>query len=182
MLWDKLIKAEGEEVEIEVIYRKYFRDVFFYVRAISGNESLAEEITQETFVKAMKNIEQFDERKEIRAWLFTIAKNTYFRHCRRNKIFLKDDILDEMSDSAPQILEKMIEQEMVYQIQKNIECLSETYREVLCLRIYGELSFEEIGKCCKKSAGWARVTYHRARKMIQSKIKQEDMQDERNRL
>ena len=66
-----------EKSEIETIYRKYFHDVFLYIRALSENESLAEEITQETFLKAMNNIEKFDGRKDIRAWLFVIAKNTY---------------------------------------------------------------------------------------------------------
>lgn len=169
-------------MEIEVIYRKYFRDVFFYIRAISRDESLAEEITQETFVKAMKNIEQFDGRKDIRAWLFTIAKNTYLRYCRRNKIFTEEDFLDGMYDSAPQVLDKIIETEMVQQIQRNVECLSEPYREVFCLRIYGELSFERIGICFDKSAGWARVTYHRARKMVQTKLDQEGMLNEKNEL
>ena len=51
-----------EKTEIEIIYRKYFRDVFLYIRALSENESLAEEITQETFLKAMNNIEKFDGR------------------------------------------------------------------------------------------------------------------------
>ena len=77
-----------EKSEIETIYRKYFHDVFLYIRALSENESLAEEITQETFLKAMNNIEKFDGRKDIRAWLFVIAKNTYFRYCRRNKIYV----------------------------------------------------------------------------------------------
>ena len=49
-----------EKSEIETIYRKYFHDVFLYIRALSENESLAEEITQETFLKAMNNIEKFD--------------------------------------------------------------------------------------------------------------------------
>ena len=52
-----------EKTEIEIIYRKYFRDVFLYIRALSENESLAEEITQETFLKAMNNIEKFDRPK-----------------------------------------------------------------------------------------------------------------------
>ena len=53
-----------EKSEIETIYRKYFHDVFLYIRALSENESLAEEITQETFLKAMNNIEKFDGRKD----------------------------------------------------------------------------------------------------------------------
>ena len=136
-----------EKSEIETIYRKYFHDVFLYIRALSENESLAEEITQETFLKAMNNIEKFDGRKDIRAWLFVIAKNTYFRYCRRNKIYVGE----EFSELIP-----------------------EPYREVFHLRIYGELSFEQIGKCYQKSAGWARVTCHRARQMIRAQISQEE--------
>ena len=88
-----------EKSEIETIYRKYFHDVFLYIRALSENESLAEEITQETFLKAMNNIEKFDGRKDIRAWLFVIAKNTYFRYCRRNKIYVVEEFSEIMQDS-----------------------------------------------------------------------------------
>ena len=58
-----------EKSEIETIYRKYFHDVFSISGHFPKNESLAEEITQETFLKAMNNIEKFDGRKDIRAWL-----------------------------------------------------------------------------------------------------------------
>jgi RNA polymerase sigma factor (sigma-70 family) len=98
----RIIKIQGagmEKSEIETIYRKYFHDVFLYIRALSENESLAEEITQETFLKAMNNIEKFDGRKDIRAWLFVIAKNTYFRYCRRNKIYVGEEFSEIMQDS-----------------------------------------------------------------------------------
>ena len=147
-----------EKSEIETIYRKYFHDVFLYIRALSENESLAEEITQETFLKAMNNIEKFDGRKDIRAWLFVIAKNTYFRYCRRNKIY----VVEEFSD------------ETVRNLKRYAELIPEPYREVFHLRIYGELSFEQIGKCYQKSAGWARVTCHRARQMIRAQMSQEE--------
>ena len=67
-----------EKSEIETIYRKYFHDVFLYIRALSENESLAEEITQETFLKAMNNIEKFDGRKDIRAWLICNCEEYIF--------------------------------------------------------------------------------------------------------
>ena len=95
-----------EKSEIETIYRKYFHDVFLYIRALSENESLAEEITQETFLKAMNNIEKFDGRKDIRAWLFVIAKNTYFRYCRRNKIYVVEEFSEIMQDSMQDTSEK----------------------------------------------------------------------------
>lgn len=56
------------------VYCAYFRDVFLYSCSLSGNESIAEEIAQETFVKALRAIDRFDGSKDIRAWLFTIAK------------------------------------------------------------------------------------------------------------
>ena len=163
-----------EKTEIEIIYRKYFRDVFLYIRALSGDESLAEEITQETFIKAMNNIEKFDGRKDIRAWLFVIAKNTYFRHCRRSRIYADEDFPESMRDTAPAVLDQIVRDETVQSLKNYADLIPEPYREVFHLRIYGELSFEQIGKCYQKSAGWARVTYHRARQMIRTQISQEE--------
>ena len=165
---------EEQEVEIETIYKKYFHDVFLYIRALSGNESLSEEITQETFMKVIKNIEQFDGRKDIRAWLFTIAKNTYYRYCRRNRIFVGEDCMENMQDTSPQVLDQIIRDETVQRVQYHADLLREPYREIFYLRIYGNLSFEQIGNCYHKSAGWARVTYHRARRMIQKEMNQEE--------
>lgn len=167
-----------EKSEIETIYRKYFHDVFLYIRALSENESLAEEITQETFLKAMNNIEKFDGRKDIRAWLFVIAKNTYFRYCRRNKIYVGEEfseiMQDSMQDTSPAVLDQIVQDETVRNLKRYAELIPEPYREVFYLRIYGELSFEQIGKCYQKSAGWARVTYHRACQMIRAQISQEE--------
>lgn len=161
-------------MEIEKIYREYFRDVFLYIRALSGNESIAEEITQETFIKAMNHLETFDGQKDIRAWLFVIARNTYFRYCRRNKIYADSDFPEDVRDEAPEVLEQMIKKETVQNLRHAANLIPEPYRQVFHLRIYGELSFEQIGNCYQKSAGWARVTYHRARQMIRSKISQEE--------
>ena len=116
---------EEQEVEIETIYKKYFHDVFLYIRALSGNESLSEEITQETFMKVIKNIEQFDGRKDIRAWLFTIAKNTYYRYCRRNRIFVGEDCMENMQDTSPQVLDQIIRDETVQRVQYHADLLRE---------------------------------------------------------
>ena len=164
--------------ETETIYWKYFRDVFLYIRALSENESLAEEITQETFLKAMNNIEKFDGRKDIRAWLFVIAKNTYFRYCRRNKIYVDEEfseiMQDSIQDTSPAVLDQIVQNETVRSLEHYAELIPETYREIFHLRIYGELSFEQIGKCYQKCSGWARVTYHHARQMIRVRINQEE--------
>ena len=72
-------------MDFEEIYQKYFQEVYLFIKSLSHDESIAEEITQEAFFKALKSIEKFDGSKDIRAWLFTIAKNTYFSHYKRNK-------------------------------------------------------------------------------------------------
>ncbi len=60
----------------EEIYYLYFREVFLYIRSLAGDENIAEEVAQQTFFKALKSINSFDGTKDIRAWLFTIAKKT----------------------------------------------------------------------------------------------------------
>ena len=74
-------------MDFDLIYKQYFRDVFLYLRSLSANEDIAEEIAQKTFAKALKAIDSYDGQKDIRAWLFTIAKNTYFTDCKRQNLF-----------------------------------------------------------------------------------------------
>ena len=91
-------------MDFEHIYRLYFKDVFLYLRALSASADTAEEITQETFVKALRSIDSFDGSKDIRAWLFTIARNTYYTHCRRQSRYA-DEELSEMSRIYSRILQ-----------------------------------------------------------------------------
>ena len=79
-------------MDFESVYQRYFKAVFLFLRSISASEDMAEEITQETFTRALKAIDTFDGRKDIRAWLFTIARNTYYTHCKRQKIYVEEDI------------------------------------------------------------------------------------------
>ncbi|WP_431028492.1 RNA polymerase sigma factor [Lysinibacillus sp. LZ02] len=72
-------------MDFEEIYQAYFHDVYLYMKSLSVDENIAEEITQETFFKALKSIHQFDGKKDIRAWFFTIAKNTYFTHYKKQQ-------------------------------------------------------------------------------------------------
>ncbi len=98
--------------------------------------------------------------------------------CRRNKIYVDDEfseiMQDSIQDTSPAVLEQIVQNETVRNLKHYAELIPEPYREVFHLRIYGELSFEQIGKCYQKSSGWARVIYHRARQMIRARISQEE--------
>ena len=72
-------------MDMDALYRLYFRDVFLFLQGLTHSESLAEELTQETFFKALNGLKHFDGRQNIRAWLFTVARNCYYSHCRKAK-------------------------------------------------------------------------------------------------
>ncbi len=165
-------------MDFEEIYYLYFRDVYLYIKSISGNEGIAEEISQEAFFKALRSIDSFDGSKDIRAWLFTIAKNTYFSDHKKNKRNIGYDSLDDIADTGVTISEHLVNEEDAFIIHQFLHTMTEPYKEVFSLRVFGELSFEKIGRLFGKSSGWARVTYHRARKQVIEYM--EAMKDERD--
>lgn len=153
-------------MDFEGIYTAYFKDVYLYLRSLSANADIAEELTQEAFSKALKSLSSFDGSRDIRAWLFTIAKNTYFTYCRRKKLLVEEEMVENIPDPRVQFTEQLEEEDRAFRIHQFLHNMKEPYKEVFSLRVFGELSFEKIGLLFGKSSGWARVTYHRARKQI----------------
>lgn len=150
-------------MDFEETYQLYFMNVYRFVCSLTPDRSLAEEITQETFLKAMGAIDRFDGRKDILAWLFTIARNTYYSHCRKQKFLTDAPIPEQCTDI---LLEQMMDREQADRIYGFLHRMKEPYKEVFTLRVLGELSFQRIGKIFGKSDAWARVTYYRAKTMI----------------
>lgn len=149
-------------MHFDEIYVQYFDDVYRYILAICHNDSIAEEITQETFFKALQKIESFRGECKLRVWLCQIAKNTYFSYCNKQK---KQDSEEKLKDAADEITfeEKLLHKETALAIHKKLHSLAEPYKEVFSLRVFGELSFGEIGELFKKNESWARVTFYRAK-------------------
>ena len=98
-------------MEFEQIYLAYFKDVYQYLRSLSANEDTAEELTQEVFSKALKSLSSFDGSKDIRAWLFAIARNAYFTYCKRQKRCTKDEIFENIPDQRVQFTDLLEDQE-----------------------------------------------------------------------
>lgn len=158
--------------DFDEIYREYFRDIFFYLMSMCKNESLAEELMQETFIKAMKSIGKFRGECNMRVWLCQIAKNEYFMYCRKNgynklvSTFENDDSIKNLPDSRVRFEEMLEDSSEALDIHKILHTLNEPYKEVFWLRTFGELQFAQIAEVFGKSENWARVTYHRARLKI----------------
>ena len=152
----------------EEIYENYFKDVCRLSFSLTKDEVSAEDLAQETFVKALASIDSFDGSKDIRAWLFTIAKNTFYSECRKRKWIADDELPEEIPSSEPDFLEVISDKERAVLIHKYLHDMKEPYKEVFHLRVFGELDFEVIGNIFGKSASWARVTFYRAKNEIKN--------------
>ena len=161
-------------MNIEELYRTYFDIVYRYIRSISQDGALAEEVTQETFFKALKKADQFRGDCDVRVWLCQIAKNTLYDHLKKQKKqLLGDERLEEAESADGELLEeKLAQRSQAMEIHKVLHRLSEPYKEVFSLLTFGELTFREIGMLFGKSENWARVTYYRARVKIREELEQ----------
>lgn len=156
-------------MEFEEIYTTYFSDVYMYIRRLSRDEHLAEEITSETFFKAISSIESFRGDCDIRVWLCQIAKNCYFTYLKKAKRI--DSIEDiETAEQSENFEERFFQKDAAMQIQKVLHDIPDPYKEVFMWRVFAEMSFKQIGQIFHKSENWACVTYHRARKMIKERL------------
>ena len=156
--------------KVEELYKDYFHDVYLYIRSLSADEHLAEDITQETFFRAMKSVDSFRGDCDIRVWLCQIAKNLLFTHSKKSSRSTGEDIPETLPDSKPSIEDLVADGEQSMEIHRVLHTLSEPYKEVFTLRVFGELSFREIGTIFGKTENWARVTYHRARLKLQERM------------
>lgn len=149
------------------IYGLYVNDVYKYLICLTGDERLSEELTQETFYKAYKNINSFQGKCKMSVWLCQIAKNSYYSHIRKEKS-QHSEALDENIMSPMDIQEEYMSAINVITLHKILHTIKDPYKEVFTLKIFGELSYEQISEIFGKSESWARVTYYRAKEQIKA--------------
>ena len=142
-------------MDIDTIYRLYFKDVYLFLKGLTRSEALAEELTQETFFKALDGLKDFDGKQDVRAWLFTVARNCYYSHCRKAKHTAPLEAAETKAADTPDIAQLLLE---------------EPYKEVFSLRVFGELPFEDIGAIFGHNAAWARVTFYRAKAKLRAML------------
>ena len=153
----------GESVtDFEQVYTQYFGGVYQYLMSLCRSEALAQELTQETFFKAMRQIEGFKGECKLYVWLCQIAKNTYFSYLRKEKRCEAPEEVPEQADEAG-LEEAVVQSDTAFSVHRALHAMPEPYKEVLTLRIFGELSFAQIGELFGKTESWARVTYHRGK-------------------
>ena len=158
----------------EKLYETYYMQVYSFVMTLAGNRDTAEEITQETFFRAMTSKHSFRGESKPLSWLCAIAKNLYTDEKRRD-IRQGGEIPEEQPDDDAGPMECTEDKEQIFQIHMALHDLEEPYKEVFELRVFGELSFRQIGMIFRKTESWARVTFHRARLKLKERLEENEI-------
>lgn len=162
--------------DIEEIYNVYAKSIYKYIFSLCKDETLSEDIVQETFLVASENIDKFKGESKISSWLCSIAKYIWYRKLKKDKKISKFSI-DEFENVVAEyelIDEELLKNEEKLFLYKQIQNLDEETRNIMYLRILGNLTYEEISEITGKSISYVRVKFFRGKeKIIKEKNKYE---------
>lgn len=154
--------------EFDEVYAQYFGQVYRFALGLCRDPALAEELTQETFFKALKSIDRFEGGCRLSTWLCQIAKNTWLSGVKKQA--RQTGRLPEELAGDEDLERRLDDRESALEIHQALHRLEEPYKEVFSLRVLGELSFAQIGLLFDKTESWARVTFYRAKNKIREEL------------
>jgi RNA polymerase sigma-70 factor, ECF subfamily len=158
----------GDDVAFQLIFERYSRPVISFIYDMVGERELAEELMQETFVRAYRNLAALREDARLSTWLFGIAKNVAREQLRSRrklsrKVELDDESVQELRDKKPKPDDFLINQELNGVIRDALSRLDEDKRMVFALKIFQQQSYEEIAAITGFSVAKLKTDLHRAR-------------------
>lgn len=157
--------------DFETIYHRYGGSVYAYLLSLSGDAALAEELTQETMLRAILNIGTFRGESKLSVWLCQIAKNLYLDWRKKSRRTVSLEAQGEPCGRGDPAME-IEERDMADRILRHLHKLEEPYKEVFTLHALGDVPLKRISQLFGKSDSWARVTYDRAKAMITEKLEE----------
>lgn len=151
---------------MEELYQENAQLVYHFLYKQCHDEKLAEDLTQETFYQAMKSIDRYDYSCKFSVWLCQIAKHLFYQHLRKygRELPSQDAILER--EGAGLLEREVLAKCELMDVLKYMQNLPTQVREVMYLRVMGELSFKEIGEVVGKSENWARVNFYRGKEKL----------------
>lgn len=155
--------------ELEMIYREIQPKIYAFFLIRTNGQAVAEDLTHDVFYEACKNIKFFKRNSTLQTWLFSIANNLLKKYYRSNKYEknLNLIVVNEKLSMEKSVEESYIINEETRSLIKQIQALDDLPKEIVVLRVFGELSFKEIGELVQKSENYVRVTFHRTKLKIQ---------------
>lgn len=152
--------------DVEELYKEYAKQVYKYLFSICHSEHIAEELTQETFLRAIKSIKTYDGTCKIYVWLCQIAKHIWYQELAKKSRAQFTELDEGIPTVEYSVEENIILREEKMSLFKKLHLLDEPMREVMYLRLTGEFNFREIGEILGKDETWARVTFYRGKQRI----------------
>ena len=160
--------------DMEQYYRENGRKVFLYLMTLCGNADTAEELTQETFYRALRSVKKYKGDCSVYTWLCSIARNAWLEELRKRRKHKSEEMTELMEDTSPRPDEEAESEDSRIRLLKKIHSLPETEKEIILLRASQELSFREIGEIFGKSENWARVTYFRSKEKLRKEAEKNE--------
>lgn len=155
---------------MDEIYNQYAKTVYKFLLARTCNGDLAEELTQETFYQAIRSIDKYDYSCNISTWLCAIAKTKYLEYIRKHPRYEEISESDNMVFQDSPVEADYIRNLERIELMKKLHFLPEPFKEIMYLRIFGTLSFAEIGKIMDKNENWARVNFYRGKERLRKEL------------
>ena len=155
--------------DFERVFQEHRVFICKYLFKLCHDETLAEELTQETFFRAYMNMNSIRDENKIPVWLCQIAKNTYFAWYNAQKKQLRFDETTEIKETFD-VEQVFVEKDLTEKALRCLHELEEPYKEVFMLSVLGQVSLKDISNMFGKSESWARVTFYRAKQKIAERM------------
>lgn len=161
--------------DMDTIYKKYGEIVYKYVFCLTGNEDTTEEIVQETFLVAVKDINKFRGECKISTWLCQISKYIWYKKLKKEKLKkeIPLDILQNTLFIEESIEETLWNKEKKIQLFKKLQNFDEDTKNVMYLRIFGDFEYNEVAEIMNKTSNWARVVFFRGKQKLKEELENE---------
>lgn len=159
--------------DMDQIYRDYANTVYKFLLSQCRDADLAEELTQETFYQAVRSVHRYDGSCKLSVWLCQIAKHLWYQYLRR-KEKAPQALSEDIVLPAPSAEDDVLAHQGHLELLRAIHALPEQTREVVYLRLFGDLSFREIGDVLGKTENWARVTFYRGKEKLKEGAKRDE--------
>ena len=161
--------------DMDTIYRKYGEIIYKYVFCLTGNENITEEIVQETFLVAVKDINKFRGDCKISTWLCQISKYIWYKKLKKKKQNeeISLEVLQDTIFIEDSIEENFCAKEKKIQVLKKMQDFDEDTKNVMYLRIFGNLEYNEIAEIMNKTSNWARVVFFRGKQKLKEELENE---------
>lgn len=152
---------------MDELYKQNVKIVYHFLLSKCHNELLAEDLTQETFLQAYKSIERYNGKCKVSVWLCQIAKHLWYQYLQKNKHEIVQEIPnDQLATTNEVTIKQVLDRLELKDVLKEMQKLPAQIREVMYLRITGDLSFKDVGEIMGRSENWARVNFYRGKEIL----------------